>query len=383
MEDKRVYILADDIELIEERLREFSGYDFAKDVSSRMKALELTQSALAARIYVKHTAVGKWLNQGTRPHGKERYKELGMALGMDETQLNMFLLANGYPRLYVKNPLDIACRFVLGASAGDEHIVCIYRDFLKFYKLDGYTLSGDPADISTSVLSRDFSNVKSIGSLEAWLEENNSYFRAFDKSYIPNAELVRFVLLYIGSQNVNELFITGELPVTIKNLLYPLIADKEIAVKKLRSKLIVFGLYENMSEHEINIMLDIAKLRPISEPSTRIDHVIFTALNRAHERYPYFERDNAEKVLKNLEENEMPDLRGFYDEQKRLAYEFVKYYEKKSQKSKSDELFEKYYTGYSDRGIIHYIHDILVLLVTNGVIAKEETDKYITLMQTY
>jgi hypothetical protein len=68
-------------------------------------------------------------------------------------QLNAFLLANGYPGLYPKNPLDIACRFVLSASMGNAHIVRIYRDFLKLYKLDGYVLRGDPADISTSALS--------------------------------------------------------------------------------------------------------------------------------------------------------------------------------------------------------------------------------------
>jgi len=151
-------VIADDIELIRQSLMKFSSYDFAEDIDSEMKALELSQSTLAARAHVSHTMVGKWLKGGAKPHGKERFKELGMALGMGEARLNKFLEANSYPVLYAKNPLDVACRFVLSTSSGNEHIVQVYRDFIKLYKLDAYTLNKEPLDVATTVLSQEFDN---------------------------------------------------------------------------------------------------------------------------------------------------------------------------------------------------------------------------------
>jgi hypothetical protein len=235
-------------------------------------------------------------------------------------------------------------------------------------------------------LSIGLNNIKSIGSFEKWLNENDRHFRAFGKVYIPNAELIRFIILYIGNQSINDMYITGQLPVTIKNLLYPLIADKEIAVKGLRAKLIVFGLYENMNEDEINIMLDIAKLQRISEPSSRVDCVILTTLRCAHERYPYYEYNNAKKVLNSLnenKENEVTAFKAFYEEQFRQSGEFVNYYEAGGQKSELDRLFEEAYTEYSDSGILEYIQDIFALLIEDGVLTEIETNEYSSLMQTY
>jgi transcriptional regulator with XRE-family HTH domain len=213
------FILADDIELIKEQLQTLSIYNFSEDLAKRMKKLALSQLALAARLQVSHATIGKWLKKNAKPHSKERFKELGMALGMDERQINIFLSANCYPRLYMKNPLDAACRFVLSQYAGNENVVKVYKDFLSAYKYDTFALCRDPADISTSELSRDLGFVKSVGELEAWLKNNSDRFRAYDKSYIPHNELVRFTLLYIGRQTINDMYITGELPIAVKNFL--------------------------------------------------------------------------------------------------------------------------------------------------------------------
>ncbi len=379
----KTIVLADDIDIIQHALTQFSGYDFARDVAARMQAMGLTQSALAVRAHVSHAAVGKWLGKGARPHGKERYKELGMALGMDEPQLDRFLQVNGYPRLYAKNPLDAACRFVVSTTAGNERIVSLYRDFLKLYKLDKYMMDSDPAGIDTTLLSRAFNQVRSAGGFEGWLKAHEKHFRAFDKSYIPHEELVRFVLLYIGDQSINDIYITGEIPVTIKNLLYPLIADREIAIRGLRTKLIVFGVYENMNEDEIDIMLRIAKLHPLSAPSSRVDFCVLTALRCAHDRYPYYECRNAEKVLRHLDSCDMPELCGFYREQQDRAAQFVAYYEADGHKSELDRLFEERYTDYAGLGIVAYLRDIFALLTENGALTESETGEYAALMQTY
>jgi len=376
-------ILSDDIDLIKEQLEEFSAYNFAVDLSSRMEKQGLSNSALASRANVSHVTVGKWLTKGAKPQSKERFKELGMALGMDEKELNTFLLANCYPRLYMKNPLDAACRFLLSQSAGKEFVVNVYNEFISIYNYNAFTLHSEPADMYTAELSRNIGSVTSIESLETWMREHSKYFRAYDKSYIPHNELISFILLYIGQQSINDMFITGELPLTVKNLLYPLIAQDEIVIKGLRAKLIIFGLYENMNEYEIDIMLNIVKLQPITEPVEKVDNVLLTALRCAHERYPYFELNNAERVLAGMTDNEMPELHGFFSEQKYRATELVNYYEKDGHKSDIDRLFEEKYTDFADSGIINCVRDIFGLIVEGGLMTEAETAEYMALMQTY
>jgi len=382
--EEKAYILADDIEQIKEQQEEFSGYIFAVDLAMRMRVLGLSQNALAERVGISHTAIGKWLRKGEKPIGKERYKELGMALGMDEKQLNSFLLANCYPRLYVKNPLDAACRFVLTQLQGDEYIVDAYRGYIKTYIPKAEViLNHKPSDINSGDLSRNFGGVKTIGSLEAWFKENEKHFRANDKDYIPHSNLIRFVVLHKGKQTINDMYVTGELPVTIRDLLNKLKEDKEHPVRKLRAKLIVYGLYQNMNENEIDKMLSIAKLQPITEPLSRIDNVLLTALGCVHQRYPYFELNNAKKILESLTEDENPELYSFYTAQKDLAEVLVSNYEKARAKDAIDRIFEEYYTDYADSNIMKYMLDIFELLIADDVLTASEAAEYTRLMQSY
>lgn len=374
-------IIADDVAFIRKGLQKFSSYDFAKDIAERMQGLGLSQNALAARARVSHTMVGNWLHDGAKPNGKERFKELGMALGMRAAELKEFLQRNSYPGLYVKNPLDVACRFVLAASAGQENVVRDYRECIQRHHLEDYTLQEDLVDIATTMMSRDFDRVTSTGSMDQWLRMHGNHFRAYGKTYIPHARLVQFILLFISGQTINNLYITGELPLTVRNLLFPLLADKEIAVRGLRAKLIVFGLYENMTEDEIDAMLGIAQLRLITNPAARIDQVILSALRRAHERYPYFVLCNAEKVLENMEKGEEMEWYGLYREKKRQVRELIRHYERK--KNERDRLFEQHYTNYQDKNLLHYLSDIFDQLVSTGDLTAGETEEYTALMRTY
>ena len=382
MPDNVDYVLADDIELIKEQLRGFQNYDFIHDLQSRMTRLSFSQSELARRAKVSHAMVGRWL-KGARPHGKERLKELGMALAMDETQLNIFLCANCYPRLYAKNPLDLVCRFIMNTCSGSEEIVNRYRNMLEQYGLSDYVPASELVAIPTAEMSMDFAGIKSLASFEAWLIENDKHFSAFDKTYIANVELVRFVLMYINGQSINEMYVAGELPVTIKNLLYPLTANKEIAVKGFRAKLIVFGLYENMAEDEIDLMLEVAKLQLLSEPVTLVDNALLTMLRCAHQRYPYFELNNAKRILQGFAAEENPELYALYQEKERKATDFVKYYESGGHKSELERLFEENYTDYADKGILHYVTDILAMLIKDDMLGESEAGEYLTLMQNY
>ena len=92
--------LSEEMEFIKDSLLECDVYSFSEDVKARMITSHLSSSELGRRCEISHTIVDMWRSGTVHPNGKERMKELGMALGMDESELNVFLYRNGYPRLW-------------------------------------------------------------------------------------------------------------------------------------------------------------------------------------------------------------------------------------------------------------------------------------------
>lgn len=145
-------LLSGDMENMREALSS-CGYSFAQDVQSHMARLQLSAVALAERCGVSHTMVDKWRQGKAKPNGKERMKELGMALGMDIGEINAFLYKNGYPKLYAKNPLDSAAKLLLLSHAGREDIVQLYGELIERLGLTGFTPNANTTPLSTTALS--------------------------------------------------------------------------------------------------------------------------------------------------------------------------------------------------------------------------------------
>jgi ferredoxin len=149
-----------------------------------------------------------------------------------------------------------------------------------------------------------------------------------------------------------------------------------VAVKVLRTKLIMFGLYENMTEGEINIMLDITKLQPISKPSTRIDFVVWKALQFAHKHSDSYRKANSIKCLQNLAKREL------IDESIKESLESWK--EIYNNQTYNQEQAEGINREFSDRyiNISQYILEILRRFEQNGTLTQKETAKYVQAMRT-
>ena len=378
-------ILKDDLDLIREIAQDCRQYDFAADVRALMKAEGLSASSLGKLCGVSHTIVGKWINGSARPHGKERMKELGLALGMNETALNEFLYANCYPRLHTKSPLDDACLLLLRACGSGAEVVQKYHDLVEHYRLRALAPGSRRSEIKSAILSGKFRQVSSPEQFAAWLSENEKHFEAFYKTQLANNRLARFLLLYIGDATINQMYSAAELPLPIRNLLYPLVSDREVAMKGLRSKLIVFGLYRNMTEDEIDIMLDYARLRPLSIPNTVLESALLTALRCAHGRYPYYEFESLSNVIGPLRslaaiDDDFKLQLATYEELLDNAADSVGYYDENARKTQLDILFEQTYTSYSDSGIIQYIYDIFTVLSEEGLTDKRETAELLALM---
>lgn len=366
--------LEEDLSEIAEALESGSSYSFAAHVDGQMKELGLSSAELGRRCGVSHAIVDKWRKGTARPNGKERMKELGMALGMDEQALSTFLYRSGYPPLFAKNPFDSAARLVLLRYGGGSDLVSRYRALILELEL-GNTDASRAQALESAVMSREFLAAAKEDRVSGWFRQYRGNFVADGKNMVLGEQLVRFLLLYIGESTVHELAVTGELPVTLRNLLYPVLGGKAVAVRHLREKLIAFGLYSNMTEDELDVLLRCARLRPLSEPETATDTALLMAVRLGHQRYPFYEYENVNTVLSRLRAGFAADgaLEEEYKKRQQLCTELVNYY-LNSGKSQDDESFERLYTSYSDRGLMDYVHDILDTLLQRGVLDAADAD---------
>ncbi len=376
-------LLAEDIEQLQEGLDGFLSYEFASDLRARMETLELSSLALGGRCGLSHTIVDKWRQGKVKPNGKERMKELGMALSMKERELNTFLFQNGYPKLYAKNPLDSAAKLVLMNSAGREDIVWLYRGLIDRLGLTDYAPSGESNSLKTCVMSAELREAANNGELSAWFQEHETDFTGGAKLQLPHLQIARFIMLYLGDSTIHEMTVTGELPANLKSLIYPLVGGRAVPVRGLREKLIAFGLSANMAEEEIDTLLDYARLRLITEPVTTVDFVLLMLLRSAHERYPYYEEETLSKITARLSASAESYNRTLLSEyQKRLdnARQRTSYYDR-HERTTEEIIFEQNYTSFCDRGIMDYVRDALCFLEKEKEIKPEQADPWIALLE--
>lgn len=376
-------LLKEDIGQFYDSLEHCEAYSFSADLRQRMDALTLSSSALGERMLVSHTIVDKWLQGKAKPNGKERMKELGMALGMDAGELDAFLYRNGYPKLYAKNPLDSAAKLLLLNSAGRADAVDMYRELIGRLGLADYAPPKEAQPLKTSVLSAELRKAAEQGQVSGWFRAHEKNFTGGAKTLLPDMRIIRYVLLYIGEATVHEMAVAGELPTTLKNILYPILGGRAVHMRGLREKLIAFGLYCNMTEDEIDVLLAWAKLRPLSEPLSRADLAVLSVLREAHERYPFYEYENLKRIIKRLsasgelyERTLLPE----YETRLQNAAQRAAYYEK-AVRTEDERLFEERYTSYSDRGVMDYMQDVLTLLCEEELLSETEAMPLLALIR--
>ena len=383
MDDETRALLSEDVDQIREGLSSFAEYDFSKDLQQHMDEQALSALSLGARCLVSHTMIDKWRLGKARPNGKERMKELGMALCMDESQLNIFLYQNGYPMLYAKNPLDSAAKLLLLNGGGREDIVIIYRELIERLGLENFVPAREIEPLKTFVLSGQLKDAAENGQISGWFRAHEKHFAGGVKTQMPDLRIIRFLMLFIGELSIHEMVVTGEIPAMLKGLLYDLSGGRAVSIRGLREKLIVFGLFSNMTEEEIDTLLDYARLRPLSEPATLADFSVLSALRTAHERYPHYENDNLSRIMKRLSSPQDDYDRSLAAEyQKRLenAAQRASYYDHR-QRTREETLFEQRYTAYSDHCVIDFVFDLLLLLEEAGELTTSQVKPFTMVLQ--
>ncbi len=372
-------LLDEDVRLIMDMLEESAHYAFPEDLKNEMKAAGLSSNALAERIgQVSHTAVDKWLHGKSRPGSREKMKTLGMALGMDEHKLNLFLVHNGYPGLFMKNPLDAVAVHLLKESAGKKTVVALYRTLLQKLSLNDYTPPAGYVEISSDPVSRDLRNLSyGIRNIKGWRDRYAAHFTAGAEQIYPLPGTGEYLRRMFGGRNVTDIILENSLPAAVTAMLYLLLSEKALPVRGLREKIIVLCLSLNCTVQEADALLLRVRDIPLAMMGTRTEKALEAALFCAHDRYPLYETENLETQMKraaNMEEEKEFSVRMYYAEQRARYYEAHR-------TSPEDHLFEERYTSRGGGSIADYVRDILILLMEKNVLTEKETKPFCKLLE--
>lgn len=367
-------LLENDVMLIAQALDSSMTYSLSNDITSRMAAVGLSSSQLARRCGATHTAVDKWCKGSAKPNSRERVKLLGMALELDEQELNALLLRNCYPGLYIKNPLDCVAKMLLRQQGGRANNTALYEEILSRLSLRHRGAFAAQVGAKTAPMSEEFRDAVEAGGMERWFELHKEDFCANEGTVRVPSEMAEYLRLYLGDATVYELIETGRLPASLKGVLYELRSGRAMSIRGLRDKLIALGMCLNMTEEELDVLLSYVKLRPLTQTETRADIALLVSLRLAHEHYPGYELVNIENYRMRANDLVSERLRAYARARvaQRLAQlrVMMDYYEKHAQDS--DRAFERAYTGWAGRNLSDYANDVLSSLVTAGLLNTAE-----------
>ncbi|MGI6105624.1 MAG: hypothetical protein ACOYD7_05475, partial [Raoultibacter sp.] len=386
-------ILSDDLVRICRALEQSPPYDFGHDLKTRLDTCGLSVSEFARRCGVSHTIARKWLSGSALPKGKERLKEIGMALVMREDELDAFLLENNYMPLYAKNPFDLVAKYTLYQASDASDLVNQYHTYLTQFGIAKDEPIHERRARAIHELSESFNLVFRSSDAKEWFDNHRDMFSANERWIIPSKELIRFLLLYLDESSIHEMYVNGKLPVSVRNLLYPISREEEVTTRGLRNKLIVFGICQNMCERELDKMLEFAKLRAFTDARTAVEIALLTAVRIAHERYPLYELASIDKrcsLLSSAQENSVSkqeltsaaeELTAFYMQEYDNVSARAEYYLKPGKRGEEEKFFELYYTDYAERGLIDYVYDVLVLLRDSEALPEKESNEFVGLLK--
>lgn len=376
MTGEQIHILREDAELIREALEDFSPYRFSAELRERMDAAGLSSAALARRCRASHTAVDKWCQGTARPNSKERMKLLAMALEMDEGAVNRFLFRNGYPRLYIKNPLDCAAKMLLQHRGARADNVSLYEEILARLHLEGFGTSPAGGRGDSGAMSEEFHRAVAETEVSGWFEAHRGDFRADDRRLRMDQEMAQLLRLYLGDSSVHELVLTGSLSAALKGTVYEIYSGKAVLVRSLREKLMALGWQLSLTDEELDTLLSFARLRGVTEPVKRWEQVQLMALRLAHERWPGYELANLEALERRAGTLTDESLKGMVQE--RLSVRLTElrslmdYYERRA--GPEERCFERSYTAWSDHTAADYLRDLNDVLEEQGVVKRGELE---------
>lgn len=363
---------------IKDCLEQVADYSFAGELHNNMERAHLTSASLAQRCGVSRQAVDKWCLGKAKPCNKELMKRVGISLALNETELNNFLLSNGYPQLYIRNPFDCVAKYLLYKNGGKANNIFLYDQTIQRIRLKEFNASVVYAKGISGKMDDELRAAADDARIDEWFQENTQNFTESIATVKISKAMLSYLQAYMGC-SINDFSRARRMPEALRKFMYLIFQGGQVSIRFFREKLITLGFYFNFTVEETDMLLAFARFRAFGETESKTEQAQAVALRRIHDRCPVFEIENLERVKRALPLIQNADLEKTLREKCEIDYPFLKslavYGEK--HRSREDALLEEYYTSYSDRYISDYMYDIVTEIFRCGMLPDAEAENTI------
>lgn len=226
----------------------------------------LSRADFAHRCGVSRQSLHKWMN-GAIPKAREDYIRIGFASGMSFREMDDFLRKYGrYSGLYPKSLEDSVCIFVLN-SQEIPHTFQSFETILKNIRseLEQASLMDRESTMGTVTVRSNLLGLRNEEELAMFIIKHvntyrTKYYRLFDSI---EAYLVANSLDVVTNKPLSVNFLADEQKwsASLKQTVYQI---RQKTWFPLRKKLILLGLYLNMTVDQLNDTLKLAQMEPLS-----------------------------------------------------------------------------------------------------------------------
>ena len=257
--------------------------------------------------------IKKWCVEGKKPQNRDDFIKIAFGVNMNLEETNVLLKKYGsYAELYPKDLNDAIIIYLLNRRQGDfdnpqysyasieqwnNRLASIREEIIQSQKSRIERIS-NRATVHTTLAFNIITAIDNDKDFETYILQNKSvFFSTYDK-------LIRFIddFIEIQKKKHSQLHDKDEPGYSLHAIAQQIGLNKtlENAVSLLRQKrvlpkrhqLITIGILLNMTEQDINHMLDLANMLPLY-PRDQIDAMMIYLLTKAVEENPELESSNA------------------------------------------------------------------------------------------
>ncbi len=303
--------------------------DWKNYINEQLMITGLSYKKFGDRCGFSKNTIKSWCEEGVVPRSRNQYIKLGFGLGMNEHEINHLLTTyGGYQELYSKDIHDAICIFFLnkqeqnaeGEQYGYEMVKNWYTQYGNF--VEKHTIHMQYYnEAATMDFTREIAMKKSQKEFLRYVEENKDVFsHIYSRLIIFMEDWIQIRIKEcmedsIKKVSAHQLFqrkhLDGSFEVAFSKL-------KRHGILPTRQQLIQFAVAMNMTRNEIDYMLGLANMSPLSVRN-RAECILLYLLQQFENRHPDVELENAFKMERITRSPEVRNqfqkvIRHFYDE---------------------------------------------------------------------
>lgn len=237
--------------------------EWKRKINSIFEEMNVTKSRFSELCGISRPSLDNWL-KGALPKNRETFIRIGMVAGYSLEQMNSLLTRYGqYPALYSKSLEDCVCIFVINHYKGEEALAK-YQLIMNRIK-DSITRDNLESvdNVTTQKFDAKLLNVDSEDELDEFITDNIAMFsNAYHKLY--SYIMVNIEANYIEQLYADNVFAMSEIQGWSSSLKQSVSAIKQGKWYPTRNKIISLGLHLSMDHEQLDEMLQLAHMAPLS-----------------------------------------------------------------------------------------------------------------------